>query len=240
MELFKYSNHRNVKYLSWLREQNCIVSGEKAQCAHHIRLGTNGGKGIKPSDYFCVPLTNEYHTTGSNAVHLIGEETFLEDNNIDKVEFFIYYLQQFLQETLGAKVDIKGLSRLDGLTAVIDKAESFNTTGSKPVKKKKKKVSTKPKISITENEFYQKSREYKREKDKELRRSIKESTKKVDDVNSDDGYQQEAQKLRKASDKKRNDEYKEAQSAYRKKMYQKSKEIQKEYARKRKEAMGKK
>jgi hypothetical protein len=240
MELFKHSNHRNTKYLSWLREQSCIVSGEKAQCAHHIRLGTNGGKGIKPSDYFCVPLTNEFHTTGSDAVHLIGEETFLENNKIDKVEFFIYYLQQFLKEMLGAKVDLKGLSRLDGLDAVIEKIESFNTTGSKPAKKNKKKVSTKAKVSITENEFYQKSREYKREKDKELRKSIKESSKKNDDVSSEDGYQQEAKKLKKDSDKKRNAEYKEAQSAYRKKMYQKSKELQKEYEKKRKENMGKK
>ncbi len=236
MELFKHSNHRNSKYLAWLREQNCIVSGKKAQCAHHIRLETNGGQGIKPSDYFCIPLTNEFHTTGSGAVHLVGEETFLVENSIDKVEFFIYYLQRFIEQMLGSKVDVKKLARLEALETLIEKVESFNTTGSKPLKKKKKKVKAKPKVSITESEFYQKAKEFKKEKDKELRQSLKKKTSKTKVKIKEDEYYQKAKELKRQSDKKTRDENKEAQSAYRKKMYKKYKEEKKEYDKKIKES----
>lgn len=39
--------------------------------AHHVRIGMNGGTGIKPSDCYCVPLCAECH----NRVHR-GERTF--------------------------------------------------------------------------------------------------------------------------------------------------------------------
>ena len=82
MEFSKHKNHRNPNYLIWLREQPCVASGEKAQCAHHVRLGTNGGSSLKPSDYFCIPLIHEYHTTGLFAIHVVGEDTFLNQSRL--------------------------------------------------------------------------------------------------------------------------------------------------------------
>ena len=110
MELSKHKNHRNLKYLNWLRKQPCVVSGDKAQCAHHIRLGTNGGSSLKPSDYFCIPLLNEYHTTGSYAIHVVGENTFLKQLKLDRNKLFIQFLKQYLVEEFTVYFQLENLS----------------------------------------------------------------------------------------------------------------------------------
>lgn len=169
MNLSQHKAHRNDKYLAWLRTQNCVVSDKKAQCAHHIRLGTNGGTGIKPSDYFCIPLTNDNHTTGSNALHMIGEDTFLTEYDIDKEEIFIYYLSKFIKETMQIKVPRQSdaAKTIELLIKTIEETRAPQT---------KKRASTKDKKI---DPYYEKSKEIKRESDKILRAKIKASTPKV-------------------------------------------------------------
>ena len=178
MKLSKHDNHRNPAYLKWLRNQPCAASAGKAQCAHHIRTGTNGGSSLKPSDYFCIPLTNEHHTTGLFAIHVIGEETFFKEFKLKKKKLFVYYLQKYLVEKFEVHVHVKGIEDdilIDQMIKLIeDNGPKFDKT-KKRNKKSKKTKATVPKVSITESEFYQKAKEAKKIKDKELRLKIKES-----------------------------------------------------------------
>lgn len=227
MKLFKYPNHRNTLYLTWLRSQNCAASGQKAEVAHHMRLGTNGGSALKPSDYFCLPLTEEYHTQGSMAVHLIGEESFIELYELDLIELFNYYLSNYIEFKSEEKIKFDNSQSLEErLNILVDKVESFNTTGSKPRKTKKKSVKKQAKkVSITESEFYQRGKELKKINDKKIRDDLKKTKPKVKAKIkiSETEYYKNAKELNKEYAKKMREENKEKQSEYRKKMYQKAK-----------------
>ena len=218
MELSKYKAHRNQKYLSWLREQNCVVSNKKAQCAHHIRLGTNGGTGIKPSDYFCLPLINEYHTTGSLALHMIGEETFLKQFELDPISLFIKYLKDYL----ASQYDI--LYSLERTDKKICLAELIEIIESKNVKKPKKKAVSKPKTKIPkiktekEIEFYEVAKALKRANDKELRDKLKQEI----DPKQSEFYKRSKEAL-KLKQKEYRDKNKKKVSEFRKKLAKKLK-----------------
>lgn len=47
--------------------------------AAHVRTGTDGGTGIKPSDWWCVPLCQIHH----ERQHKIGEPAFERATGID-------------------------------------------------------------------------------------------------------------------------------------------------------------
>ena len=181
MELAKHKTHRNNKYLNWLRSQKCVVTDQTAECAHHIRLGTNGGTGLKPSDYFCLPLKNEYHTTGAKALHMIGEETFLNEFRINPITTFIKQLKQFLQDEYQIIYTLTKKNEKDILAELIEIVETKNTK-TKPTKKKtKKKVKVVKEKSDKEKEFYEVAKAVKRARDKELRQKLKESASQPDD-----------------------------------------------------------
>lgn len=227
MNLSHYNAHRNDQYLTWLRTQNCIVSNVKAECAHHIRIGTNGGTGIKPSDYFCIPLTNENHTTGTNALHIIGEESFLSEYSIVKEEMFVYYLTKFVKEVFNTKIQLSSspLQTIQNLIEYIEKnrvtkklvkkpkekkidpyyekAKELNREHQKELRAQLKKTAIKPKkVSITENEYYQLAKEEKRLRDKELRRKIKENSKKTKKTSiTDNPFYQKAKEAKRLRDK---------------------------------------
>lgn len=171
MELSKHKNHRNPKYLSWLRKQPCVASGNKAQCAHHIRLGTNGGSSLKPSDYFCIPLLNEFHTTGLFAIHVVGEDTFLKQFKLNRNELFIKYLTQYLIETFDVYIQLEDKKDEELIAYMIKLVEEKGPKFDRPKKKKK------PKHSLVDDEFYQKAKEAKKTQDRELRLKIKEDVK---------------------------------------------------------------
>ena len=168
MELAKHKNHRNTAYLDWLRKQNCIITGKKAQCAHHIRLGTNGGSSLKPSDYFCIPLLNEFHTTGLFAIHNIGEDSFLKQFNIDRDEIFIDFLKQYLVEKFDTYIQLTDRDDKELISYMINLIEEKGPQFDKPIRKKKSKK------SITENDFYQKAKEENKLRNNQIRMKLKE------------------------------------------------------------------
>jgi len=54
----------NPEHLVWVRSLPCSTAapGCTSPChAHHVRLGTDGGTGIKPSDKWTVPLCAAHH-----------------------------------------------------------------------------------------------------------------------------------------------------------------------------------
>jgi hypothetical protein len=64
---------RSPAHRAWVRGHCCMACGSSAgiECAH-VRVGTDGGVGIKPSDKWTVPLCRDCHARQ----HQIGEESF--------------------------------------------------------------------------------------------------------------------------------------------------------------------
>ena len=61
------------RHRQFIRRHACVMGCERLpiQCAH-VRLGTDGGTGLKPSDWWCVPLCAKHHADQ----HAIGEQSF--------------------------------------------------------------------------------------------------------------------------------------------------------------------
>mgnify|MGYP003641000743 CR=1 FL=1 len=218
MELSKHKAHRNPAYLNWLRKQNCVVSGKKAQCAHHIRLGTNGGTGLKPSDYFCIPLTNEFHTTGPNALHLIGEETFLREFKINPLELFVGYLTDYLAqrfEVLVARDDKPAKRAVSDLITIIE-TESL---------KYKKQEKPKAKVVAKKDPKYEKAKKLKNERDKNLRQKLKVPSK-------DNEFYQIAKNVKRERERVLREKMKDNQSEALEKAKEANKVRQKEFRKK--------
>lgn len=52
---------RSRKYLDYLRDQPCIITGLRDVEPAHLRLLGSGGTGVKPSDNRALPLYWELH-----------------------------------------------------------------------------------------------------------------------------------------------------------------------------------
>ena len=63
---------RSPAYLAHIRTLPCLVSGREGVQACHFRLGTDGGTGMRPSDWFVTPLAPEEHMIQ----HTVGEESY--------------------------------------------------------------------------------------------------------------------------------------------------------------------
>ena len=57
----KQNNLRSEKYLEWIRTHTCANCEHPETIAHHVLKYTDGGKGLKPSDYYTVPLCHHCH-----------------------------------------------------------------------------------------------------------------------------------------------------------------------------------
>lgn len=91
----KKKTPRDERYLRWLRQRPCCVSRQtEGVVAHHVRLGTGGGVGLKPSDYYCVPLTQSLH----QSLHQGGERSFWMKFNLDPWQVMAQNLMCFLAE----------------------------------------------------------------------------------------------------------------------------------------------
>lgn len=71
---------RSPAHRAWVRGFACSACGSTTaiECAH-VRNGTDGGTGIKPSDKFCIALCKECHSRQ----HQIGEPAFEREAGID-------------------------------------------------------------------------------------------------------------------------------------------------------------
>jgi len=71
---------RRPQHLVFVRQLPCVICGKKAPSqAAHVRSGTDGGAGIKPSDHYCVPLCSDCHSLQ----HQYGELRFWSTVRID-------------------------------------------------------------------------------------------------------------------------------------------------------------
>lgn len=76
---------RNASHLRWVRGFDCACMDKPGMgCvgnieAAHVRTGTDGGLGVKPSDCFAIPLCSAHH----QLQHRIGEAEFERIMEID-------------------------------------------------------------------------------------------------------------------------------------------------------------
>ena len=73
---------RCPQHLKWIRGHECLV--QSTNCggqieAAHVRGGTDGGMGVKPSDFWAVPLCRTHHAQQ----HRLGEQMFQAHHQID-------------------------------------------------------------------------------------------------------------------------------------------------------------
>lgn len=79
---------RCQSHLKFVRGFECCIAGREGhECggkieAAHVRNGTDGGMGVKPSDSYAVPLCNEHH----RLQHVWGETTFWATYKIDPLK----------------------------------------------------------------------------------------------------------------------------------------------------------
>lgn len=77
----QHEGKRAPAYLQWLRGRPCAVANDDCDGrmeAAHVRIGTGGGMGVKPSDWFCLPMC-EYHHSQQ---HRVGEASFARMHGI--------------------------------------------------------------------------------------------------------------------------------------------------------------
>lgn len=70
---------RSASHLKFLRSLPCCICGRAPSEACHIRAGTDGGMGVKPSDRFAVPMCTEHHRDQ----HQRGELAFWSGHGVD-------------------------------------------------------------------------------------------------------------------------------------------------------------
>jgi hypothetical protein len=76
MRLRESPQLRSPAHLKWVRGHECSIAAKhdcigKIQAAH-VRTGTDGGTGKKPSDNYTIPLCIRAHSEQ----HLMGESAF--------------------------------------------------------------------------------------------------------------------------------------------------------------------
>ncbi len=98
------TRYRSVWYLRYVSgQESCLTWGDaciasmyppgspQLSVAHHVRMGGNGGMGLKPSDYRTVPLTDQEHRT----LHQHGEKSFWREAGVDPDQVIIALLARF-------------------------------------------------------------------------------------------------------------------------------------------------
>ena len=85
MKVRKPSHIRCPAHLKWVRGHECVMAAlllhfcdGKVEAAH-VRSGTDGGVGIKPSDIWAIPLCSRAH----RYQHDIGEVAFEKEFDIN-------------------------------------------------------------------------------------------------------------------------------------------------------------
>lgn len=73
---------RALQHLAFIRLLPCMICGVRPAQAAHVRRGTDGGIGTKPSDKFSLPLCAIHH----DAQHANGELSFWSHYRIDPID----------------------------------------------------------------------------------------------------------------------------------------------------------
>ena len=94
----KHTRRTCAAHRAWVRRHRCSVRGCRRlpiECAH-VRGGTDGGMGLKPSDKWTISLCQHHHLEQ----HAIGEHEFEAKYDIDMRQLAIEFATRspYLQE----------------------------------------------------------------------------------------------------------------------------------------------
>lgn len=64
--------HRDKKYLAWVAELPCSITGMRPVHVHHLIGHGMKAVGGKTSDYLAMPLAPQLHSEGPQAIHVVG------------------------------------------------------------------------------------------------------------------------------------------------------------------------
>ena len=86
----KNAGKRSPAHRAWVRGHACSACGSLSaiECAH-VREGTDGGVGMKPSDRWCISLCRDCHSEQ----HRIGEGPFERKHGINMKELAAAFLK---------------------------------------------------------------------------------------------------------------------------------------------------
>lgn len=76
---------RSPGHLKWIRGFECYAATTRCTSrieAAHVRTGTDGGTGLKPSDCWAIPLCDHHH----KQQHSMGERAFEKEYMLDMKE----------------------------------------------------------------------------------------------------------------------------------------------------------
>jgi len=84
----KKKRYQNEKYIEFIKQQPCCISGKLNVDPHHTKSKGSGG-----SDLMCIPLSHELHVE----CHTIGKKTFQAKYNINFEVIVFDLLQKFIE-----------------------------------------------------------------------------------------------------------------------------------------------
>lgn len=91
----KVKTARDEVYLGFIRSLPCCVTGRTdSVVAHHVRLDGDGGTGLKPSDYYTVPISQDLH----QRLHDMGERSFWGSMGMSHNTLVCNYMGEYLVE----------------------------------------------------------------------------------------------------------------------------------------------
>lgn len=61
-----------ARYLAWLKEQPCVVTGQRPVDVHHLIGHGLRATGRKTTDWLAIPLALHLHRDSAEAIHVIG------------------------------------------------------------------------------------------------------------------------------------------------------------------------
>ena len=74
----------SASHADFIRSLPCCACGAPPRSEQaHIRAGTDGGMGLRPSDRYSLPLCAGCHRTGPGAQHVVGELAFWAALGVD-------------------------------------------------------------------------------------------------------------------------------------------------------------
>ena len=101
---------RRAQHLAFIRQLACVACGTAAPSeAAHVRSGSDGAGGIKPSDRYSVPLCTSCHALQ----HQFGELTFWSTLRIDplNVAFRLWTVSGDIKA--GERIAFRARQRID-------------------------------------------------------------------------------------------------------------------------------
>jgi hypothetical protein len=101
---------RRANHLSFVRQLPCVVCGKAAPSeAAHVRSGSDGGTGIKPSDRYCLSLCTSCHALQ----HDFGELRFWSTLRIDPLNVALRLWTASGDINAGERIVFRARQRID-------------------------------------------------------------------------------------------------------------------------------